>query len=529
MKTVLRSCWLLLLCNSLAGTAQVPVMNSYPAAVATVFLDFDGHTVSGSSWNTSGPIHCTGAGLTSTQVTEVFNRVAEDYRPFKINITTDSVRYLTAPLDKRMRVIVTTTSWWGQAGGVSFVGSFSWGDDTPCFVFSEVLNFNVKNVSEATAHEAGHTLGLFHQSTYNDSCVKTSEYNFGQGTGEIGWAPIMGVGYYQNFTLWYDGPNPFGCTNYQSDLDIIVNGNGITLRDDDHPDDFAGAVNATISNSSFLLNGVVERRTDIDFFKFNLLLPGRLQLNAIPFSVGVLNAGSNLDLQVSLYNGSQMLLKVSNPGTQLNSVMDTLLDPGIYYLKVEGTGNTNATDYASLGSYSLQGNIIDAVLPLRKLELQGSVNNGEHRLSWIIDADEQITELSVEILNGGSAYTTLADLATSARSYANRPSTTGTVLYRLHVVFDNGRQYYSNVVALRSKGDEPRPRLVSNFLQANRMEITSPGGFNYAVCDLRGTVLAQGKLPGGSNLVSLPALASGMYVIRYEHDGRQWTEKFVLR
>ena len=40
----------------------------------------------------------------------------------------------------------------------------------------------------------------------------------GLGSGEIGWAPIMGVGYYKNFTLWNNGPNSFGCTNYQSDL-----------------------------------------------------------------------------------------------------------------------------------------------------------------------------------------------------------------------------------------------------------------------------------------------------------------------
>ena len=90
-----------------------------------------------------------------------------------------------------MRVILTVThEWYGSAGGVAFVGSYSWGDDTPCFVFSGLLGYNVKNISEATAHEAGHTLGLYHQASYDANCVKTSDYHYGQGAGEIGLSLI---------------------------------------------------------------------------------------------------------------------------------------------------------------------------------------------------------------------------------------------------------------------------------------------------------------------------------------------------
>jgi hypothetical protein len=75
---------------------------------------------------------------------------------------------------------------------VSYVGSFTWGDDTPGWVFSGLLNNNIKYIAEAVSHEAGHTLGLQHQSNYDAECTKTSEYGQGQGTGEISWAPIMG-------------------------------------------------------------------------------------------------------------------------------------------------------------------------------------------------------------------------------------------------------------------------------------------------------------------------------------------------
>jgi hypothetical protein len=110
-----------------SSSAQTPLLSSYPTAIAVIYLDFDGHTVEGTSWNWSLPaIECKASGLDSAQITEVFNRVAEDFRPFNVNVTTDSANFLAAPSDRRMRVIITTTSeWYGNsAGGVAFISSF---------------------------------------------------------------------------------------------------------------------------------------------------------------------------------------------------------------------------------------------------------------------------------------------------------------------------------------------------------------------------------------------------------------------
>jgi hypothetical protein len=100
--------------------SQTPLFNSYATAPEVVLLDFDGHYVSGSTWNAGGSFMCEGSGLTAEQITEVFNRIAEDYRPFALNITTDAARYDAAPINRRMRVIVTVTSGWysSTAGGV---------------------------------------------------------------------------------------------------------------------------------------------------------------------------------------------------------------------------------------------------------------------------------------------------------------------------------------------------------------------------------------------------------------------------
>lgn len=517
--------------STLTTTAQVPVYSSHPSAAAVIFLDFDGHTVSGTSWNYAGPIICNPTALDNSQITTVFNRVAEDYRPFDINVTTDSTKFLAAPATKRMRVLLTTShSWYGNgAGGVAFVGSFIWGDDTPCFIFTALLNNNVKNIAEAASHEAGHTLGLYHQSTYDANCVKTSDYNYGVGSGEIGWAPIMGVGYYRNLTSWYNGPNSFGCTNYQTDMTIITTANNIGFRPDDYAGSFAQATNVAFVSNQFNLTGMIGQNNDQDMIRFTQPEFGRFQLSAIPYNVGTGNSGSNLDLQVSLYNNSQTLLNVYNPGTLLSSVIDTILNPGNYYLRIEGRGNIYAPDYSSLGSYAVQGNFtLNTTLPLRRLELNGELVNDKHKLSWLIDADEQVVEQVLEVAVDGRNFTKVTEPANAERSYIYRPSVAATAQYRLHVTFDNAHAYYSNVVTIRKIGSDPRPKLVSNMITATTINVTSQGVYSYFIYDLNGMTISKGQIKNGFNSITAPDInTAGMYFIRFSNAAEQWVEKFV--
>src|SRR5687767_9183256 len=89
---------------------SVPQLNSLPSAQATIYLDFDGQYVSGTVWNGGGTINCAPAVLTDAQIIQVFNRVSEDFRPFNLNITTSEAVYNAAPLNRRVRIIVTPTS-----------------------------------------------------------------------------------------------------------------------------------------------------------------------------------------------------------------------------------------------------------------------------------------------------------------------------------------------------------------------------------------------------------------------------------
>jgi len=530
MRNLIQSVLVVVLCvTTITSTAQVPVYSSYPSASPVIFLDFDGHTVSGTSWNTNGPIVCAPTTLNTDQMTEVFNRVAEDYRPFNVNITTDSTKYLAAPSNKRMRVILTITSdWYGSAGGVSFMGSFTWGDNTPCYVFTALLNNNVKYIAEAAAHEAGHTLGLRHQSTYDVNCVKTSEYNYGTGSGEISWAPIMGCGYYKNMSLWHNGQSSLNCSTYQTDLSIItIATNGISFRADDHNSAFNQATTATFVNSQFNASGVVEQNTDQDMFKFTIPYLTHFKLSAVPYNVGTGDAGSNLDMQVTLYNSSQTALGTYNPGTLLSSFIDSNLNAGVYYLKVEGKGNVYAPNYASLGSYSLRGELLNTPLPLHQLELKGTFSQDRRILNWTIIADEALIEQVLEVSTDGRNFAPLVQPAIADRSYSYRPSNPASALYRLSVTFDNNAHYYSNIVTIRLPNDNAKPKLVNSLVTNGAITITSPGNFDYYLADLNGRILNKGKLSAGMTTINAGNMVNGMYIIRFTNGIEQWTEKLV--
>jgi hypothetical protein len=193
-----------------------------------IFLDFDGHTVNTPYWNNGVSFYATPSGLSSTEINNIVDSVRKDFSQFaSIAVTTDSNVYNAASLVRRQRVIITENFEFycgptACAGGVAYIGSFTSGLDVPCFVFSKALSYKQKNIFEACSHEVGHTLGLYHQSSYSDMCVFLSEYNSGFGTGSTSRAPIMGNSY-ARIGYWWIGPNSFGCSNIQNDSIIIRN------------------------------------------------------------------------------------------------------------------------------------------------------------------------------------------------------------------------------------------------------------------------------------------------------------------
>jgi hypothetical protein len=315
-------------------------------AASVIYLDFNGQYVANTMWNVNGPVTAAPANLTSEEINTIFQRVAADFSPFNVTITTDEAVYNAGNPLKRTRVVITESwEWYGQAGGVSYLNSFTWGDNTPCFVFSSLLGYNVKKIAEACSHEAGHTLGLRHQSVYDANGVKLSEYNWGQGSGEIGWAPIMGASYGENLTLWHNGPNSISATSLQDDVAKIAAVVGFVT------DEFSNTTsNATSLSGS--KNGLINNSTDVDFFSLNI--QGTQTVSLIPINVGPNNDGGNLDLVLNIYSSQGSLISTINDPMILNAGVS--LAPGTYYLSAGTTDNQFTTRYGMLSKYVISVN-----------------------------------------------------------------------------------------------------------------------------------------------------------------------------
>jgi hypothetical protein len=327
--------------TSVTGTTGGSVTTITPANV--ILLDFDGQYVANTMWNVNGPIPCAPANLTAEEATLILQRVATDYSPFNITVTTDEAVYNAANPAKRMRVVITESwEWYGQAGGVSYINSFTWGDNTPCFVFSSLLGYNVKKIAEACSHEAGHTLGLRHQSLYDQNGVKLNEYNWGTGSGEIGWAPIMGASYNENLSLWHYGPNSLSATTMQDDVAKIASVVG--LINDEYPNSATGATSLGTSKT-----GLINNSTDVDFFSLNINTTKTLSL--IPANVGPNNDGGNLDLVLKIYNSQGILILSINDPMILNAGVN--LSAGSYYISASTTDNQFTTRYGMLSKYTI--------------------------------------------------------------------------------------------------------------------------------------------------------------------------------
>ncbi len=525
MKKVATSLSLLLTLLVSFTAFSLPKLSSFPSASATIFLDFDGHQVSTGVWNGGTPFTCAPAAMSDAQITEVFYRVSEDYRPFNINITTDSAMYLAAPLEARMRVVITPTSaWYAGVGGVGYVGSFTWGDDIPCFVFSDRLGPNsAKLIAECCSHESGHTVGLSHQSKYDGSCNLTSTYNDGLGSGEVGWAPIMGNSYYKNMSGWNNGPTPYGCADLQDNLSIITTQNGFTYRPDDYNDDINGSP-TLINITPIPVNGIITTSTDVDVFKFNVAVNSNFHTDINPFSIGPNNQGADLDVKVSLYDAAQVLIRTYDPENIMNVAIDTILYAGDYYMAVQGAGNGNVSEYGSLGSYSITG--LQGTLPIRSVKLTGFTEKNKHHLTWSVISDEAVKSITLQLSSTGNNFTEVTTSGGMANSFLYTPLLQGEIYYRMKATSVLNQTIYSNMVVLKTTENTAKLFSVSTIVH-NQLTVNAANNYQYLLTDINGKSISQGKGRQGFNEVNMYHQPAGMYILQLISNNEKQTERII--
>ncbi len=357
-------------------------LESLPGAAKTIYLDFDGHTTVGTTWNgaygigtiVSPPYDIDGnPNAWSAQELQIIRNswavVAEDYAPWNVNVTTKE-----PPVDDLRRSGGGDTRWGARAvitddtfancgcGGHAYIGSFDDSVDEPTFVY----NSSFAGVSEAISHEVGHMLLLAH-----DGKTDGTAYYLGHnGGGTPGWATIMGAAYYQPVAQWsfqeYHLANNNGSSaNYGNGRDDVAiiggfgNGNDFGVRPDDHGDTSSPT---PLSGSSPSVSGIISTRTDVDSFSFTT------SGGPVGFTAQGDPTSPNLDILLTLRNGSGSVVASDNPAGGLDASLSATLAAGSYTVTVDGVGvgnpaanpPTGYTDYASMGQYTLTGSISGA-------------------------------------------------------------------------------------------------------------------------------------------------------------------------
>ena len=347
-------------------------LNSRPGSSRVIYLDFNGHTSSGTAWNTNygvtsiiSPAYSVdgNSAFSTTElelIQDMWRQVAEDFAPFDVNITTQDpgqeaiTRSSSNDEYYGTRVVVTTDNFANcGCGGFAYLTAFNDVGDfyKPAFVF----NSSLKGAGEAITHEVGHNLSLNHDGT------SSVGYYQGHGSGSTGWAPIMGVGYYQELVQWSKGE--YNNANQFEDDIARIPAYGAPLMADDHGDSNATAsalgVSTNGTTATLSGSGMIRSRTDVDVFRF---LAGAgsysITVNPAPYS-------PNLDVEAKLFNSSGAAVATSNPSNDLFAVLSGSLAAGEYFLRIDGVGKgdplvTGYSDYGSLGRYTVSGTVVDS-------------------------------------------------------------------------------------------------------------------------------------------------------------------------
>lgn len=435
-----------------AAAAAVPVspfpdalkFHSRPGAANVIFLDFDGHTVSGTAWNTTGGVgrasipatafsadgdFATFSDIEQASIKRIWERVAEDYAPFNIDVTTEEPATFGT---RTARALITRNTDANDlanpsstAGGVAYVNVFAsstYAYYSPAWIYANNLSSREDHIAEAVSHEIGHNLGLSH-----DGKTDGTEYYGGHGEGETSWGPIMGVGYNRNVSQWSKGEYTLA-NNLEDDLAIIAG--KLVYRTDDAGGTPAAAAHLMVSAGGAILatdpetdpdnattanKGIIERNTDVDVFALSVDT-GPAMLSVLPWRSPADAYGGNLDIQLRLLDVSGVAIAIENADDLTTATLSTNLTAGQYFVEVRGVGAGTPTHaspsgytvYGSIGQYFITGLVVRSsaiTAPRASLSVTNLTQSGQTQQTFKVIYTDNVA-VDVSTLGTGDARVT---------------------------------------------------------------------------------------------------------------------------
>lgn len=360
--------------------ASPPVRHSRPGSANVLYLDFNGHTITDTSWNSSpgreptyiGKVYDTDGDPSSfsdeeqADIIEIWERVAEDFSPFDVNVTTEEPDVFTSTTGRAL--ITENVDANGNfmpssdGGGVAQLDVFGDSDyhtrGSPAFVYFNNFSGNEANIAEAVTHELGHNMGLTH-----DGQTGIEYYN-GHGSGAISWGPIMGAAYGRNVTQWSKGEY-HDANNPQDDFALIAA--KLAFAADEAGDTTGTAAAAAVTGSDISNTGIIASSQDVDLYSFSTAA-GTVELAVNTHRVSTGTHGGNADLKLELLDSGGSVLATHDPANDTNATLSLGVGAGTYFARITPMGDgtpladppTGYTPYGSAGQYTLTGTIIAA-------------------------------------------------------------------------------------------------------------------------------------------------------------------------
>lgn len=364
--------------NAIFPLDQTFTLESKPASTRVLYLNFKG-LGSKPAFDLDRNVG-TFSAAEQTMIQKIWARVKEDFAPFDVNVTTKA----PASVVGKTGTSILITNQVYNAGGYAYLNSFGtiYLSNPPAFCFQNNLGNGEKAIAECVSHELGHTLGLQHQGT------TSTGYYSGQGDGETGWAPIMGVGYYKNLTQWAKGE--YNNANNKEDAYVTMSKRGLSQRVDDVGNTISTATAMTSVSgngmNSVSASGIIERVGDIDMFSF-AAGTGTATITLVPSAFS-----GNLDANLQLLDITGKVLATSNNLTTLGTTLTAnLTAKSTYYVSINGVGRgdpktTGYSNYGSLGQYLITGTVPLVGLTAPVLNVKTSALSGKAPLNVSFDA-----------------------------------------------------------------------------------------------------------------------------------------------
>lgn len=432
---------------------SIPRLNSLAGAPVTIYLDFDGHTeaqdwpttrTDGQSGSIVTPVFDIDDDLTTfsdeelRMIEEVWYRVSEDFSPFNVNVTTIDPRSFNN-FESILVSIGGDGNWIGSPGGIAFVDSFSNSAVNTCYVFSDNTGrgrtLHAKGMALTTSHEVGHMLGLNHNSVYDTNGTKSAEYDGGRP--DLG--PIMGGPYDSMRDTWSNAPGNVAVNLLQDDLAVMTRAANRTFRF--RADDFGSTTQSfeqlTITAPTLTMRGIIGQNNDVDMFRFDTdagpisFSAEGLNLRSV-YNNAALMFGTNVDLQLRLYNSTGTLITTASPNNSLSASISATVAQGTYFIAVAGTGQ-----YGAIGQYTLTGNVIPLPSVPTLISPTGTLSITRPTFQWSLGANATSYQLEVD------------NLTTKVNGYYTATSTTTSNVSTKF--FDEGN-YRARVRSVTSTG-----------------------------------------------------------------------------